>query len=232
MACVVDRKNVALRYLIFPLLLGAVYAAQTCFPEVFEYGALWSDRPKWWQFFTNGFLSGNLFHLLVNMCGIWFVYSQLASQIRISFLLVYFILFSAASSFLYFTFCMSPQATLVGASSGVYSLLGFLSWFLRRSRVGFFGLRSLSASVLPLMVFLLMLEFFAAKFWIPVMAWQLHLIAFGLAISVALAIHAVYALIHWLAERERLIFRKVFRPGALVLRQVRQLVTVPGLVAD
>jgi hypothetical protein len=67
--------------------------------------------------------------------------------------------------------------------------------------VGFFGVRALSAPVLPFMAFMLILEFFAAKYWIPVLAWQLHLIAFGLSISTALLAHAAYSFTHWLASR-------------------------------
>ena len=227
-----EEKKSVLRHLVFSLLLGAVYLVQMRIPSLFESCALWSEHPRWWQFFTNGFLSGNLIHLAFNVCGIWFVCSQFASKVRFSFLLLYFILFSAASSFLYFLWAMPSRATLVGASSGVYSLLGFLSWFLRRNRIGFFGKRWLSAPVLPFMAFLLILEFFVAKFWIPVLAWQLHVIAFGLSISTALLAHAVYALVHWLAEREQMIFRKIFRPGAFVFQKIRDFATVPAEVSN
>lgn len=226
-----EEKKSVLRHLVFSLLLGAVYLIQMR-TGLFESCALWSEHPRWWQFFTNGFLSGNLIHLAFNVCGIWFVCSQFASKVRFSFLLLYFILFSAASSFLYFLLAMPSRATLVGASSGVYSLLGFLSWFLRRDRIGFFGKRWLSAPVLPFMVFLLILEFFVAKFWIPVLAWQLHLIAFSLSISTALAIHAVYALVHWLAGCKPKILRRLFRPGALILSQIREIAKVPAEVSN
>ncbi len=196
-----DKQTSVLRHSIFPALLGSVYLIQHQFAGFFEAGALWSDHPEWYQFFTNGFLSGNPVHLLINVIGIWFVCSQFASKVRISFLLIYFTIFSAAASYLYFLWAMPSHATLVGASSGVYSLLGFLCWFFRRDRIGFFGKRALSAPVLPFMVFLLILEFLIARYWIPVLAWQLHLIAFGLSISVALAVHAVYALTHRLADK-------------------------------
>ncbi len=218
-----DKQGSGLRHYIFPLLLGAVYLVQQQVPGLFEAGALWSAYPRWWQFFTNGFLSGNPVHLLINVIGIWFVCSQFAFKVRISFLLIYFTLFSAASSYLYFLWAMPSHATLVGASSGVYSLLGFLCWFFRRDRVGFFGKRSLSAPVLPFMVFLLIMEFFVARYWVPVLAWQLHLIAFGFSISVALAVHAVYALTHSLAGCEQQIFRKLFKPGMIVLRGIKQI---------
>jgi membrane associated rhomboid family serine protease len=221
--------KIILRVLVFPLLLGAVYFAQLQYPGLSKQCALWSDHPRWWQFFTNVFLSGPPVHLLINVCGLWFVSSQFAPRIRISFLFIYFLLFSAASSFLYFKWAMPSHATLVGASSGIYSLFGFLSWFLRRDRVGFFGILSLSAPVLPFMVFMLILEFFLARYWIPVLAWQLHLIAFGLSVSTALSVHAVYALVHWLAERGPVSFKRIFRPCALILTQIRETVRIPAV---
>jgi len=164
------------------------------FPLIFQHGALWSDHPRWWQFFTNGFLSGNRIHLAFNLVAIWMVCDQFASQIRLSFLLFYFTLFSAASSFLFLTFVMPPHAWLVGASGGFYSLMGFFCWFLRRDRVALFGQRRLAASVPLYMGLLLSLEIFAARHWVPQLAWPLHLIAFFLSLSAALSIHAVYAL--------------------------------------
>ncbi len=220
---VADKQTSKLRYMIVPLLLGAVYLVQQKIPGLFEAGALWSEHPRWWQFFTNGFLSGNSIHLLINAVGIWFVFSQFASKIRTSFLLIYFTIFSAAASYLYFLWAMPSHATLVGSSGGVYSLLGFSSWFFRRERIGFFGKRSLSAPVLLFMVFLLIMEFFVARYWVPVLAWQLHLIAFGVSLFVALMVHAVYLLTHWLAECEQLMFRKLFRSGRVVLRWIRRI---------
>jgi membrane associated rhomboid family serine protease len=223
--------KIILRVLVFPLLLGAVYFAQLQYPGLSKQCALWSDHPRWWQFFTNVFLSGPPVHLLINVCGLWFVSSQFAPRIRISFLFIYFLLFSAASSFLYFKWAMPSHATLVGASSGVYSLLGFLSWFLRRDRVGFFGIRSLSAPVLPFMVFMLILEFFAAKYLLPVLAWQLHLIAFGLSLGTAIALHRVYATLHWLAGQERLMFKTLLVQGMDVLQRIKRTVRVPAIVS-
>lgn len=222
-----------MRALVFPLLLGAVYLAHLQYPGLFKQCALWSEHPRWWQFFTNGFLSGNPVHLLINACGLWFVCSYFAPRIRISFLFIYFLLFSAASSFLYFKWAMPAHATLVGASSGVYSLFGFLCWFMRRDRVGFFGIRSLSAPVLPFMAFMLILEFFASKYWLPVLAWQLHVLAFGFSMLVALLSHGVYSLAHWLAARGRL-SGDVFSVIVMVLRKFKKAAVVasPILSAD
>jgi membrane associated rhomboid family serine protease len=212
------------RALVFPLLLGVIYFAQLQFPLMFKNGALWSDHPRWWQFFTNGFLSGNPVHLGINILGMWFVCSRFARQIRISFLMAYFVLFAAASSYLYYTFCMPSHATLVGASSGVYSLLGFLSWFFRKKRLEFFVPKTFAVPVLPLMAFTLVLEFFVARYWIPVLAWQLHALAFGLSIFTALLIHAVYSIIHWLAAGKPL--NRVFIPVFALLCRAKEAVKV------
>jgi membrane associated rhomboid family serine protease len=214
------------RNFVFPLLLGAVYLVQIHVAGAFQFGALWSDHSRWWQFFTNGFLSGNWIHLLFNAGGMWVVCSQFASQIRLAFLFIYFVIFSAASSYLYCHFFMPPHAWLVGASSGVYALIGFLCWFQRRDRVCFLGLRKLAMPFLPAMLILFGIEFLVATFWIPVLAWQVHLIAFSISIFTAMTAHAVYDGLHWLADQNAL-----FEPGALVLRKIKQgVINIPVTV--
>lgn len=218
--------------LIFPLLPGAVYLTQVHVPAVFKLGALWSDHPRWWQFFTNGFLSGNWIHLLFNMAGLWVVCSWAASRIRLYFLFIYFVFFSAVSSFLYFRFFMPPHATLTGASGGVYALIGFLCWFQRRDRVCFLGIRKLAMSFLPAMLILLLIEFLVAAFWIPVLAWPVHMIAFSVSISSAAVVYAVYAGLNRLAGCDRLAFRKLFGQSALILQKAgRGMINIP-LAAD
>jgi membrane associated rhomboid family serine protease len=211
----------------FPLLLGAVYIVQLLCPGFFKQYALWSAHPHWWQFFTNGFLSGNWIHLLFNICGISVVCSQFASQIRQVFLFVYFVLFSAAASFLYFRFFMPSHAWLVGASGGVYALIGILCWFQRRDQICFFGWRRLSMPFLPAMLVLLGLEFLIATFWIRVLAWQLHMMAFSISIFTAIAAHAAYAFAHWLADQNAR-----FEQGALVLRKIKQVAVTIPVTAD
>lgn len=211
-----------LKNVILSLLFGLIFCIQKAEPDFFGTYALWSDHPRWWQFFTSGFLSGHSIHLLFNMIGMWIVCSRFAPQIRLAFLFIYFTLFSAVSSFLYFHFFMPAHATLVGASGGVYALIGFLCWFQRRDRVCFFGLRKVSMPFLPAMLVLLGIEFLVATFWIPVLAWQVHIIAFSISIGTAITIHAVYAGMHWLAGQEVLICRGLIERGAVVLQQVKR----------
>jgi membrane associated rhomboid family serine protease len=222
----------ACRNLVFPLLLGVAYTVQTHMPALFKQCALWSDYPRWWQFFANGFLSGNWIHLAFNMCGIWVVCAQFASRIRLYFLLIYFVLFSAVSSFLYFRFFMPPHAWLVGASGGVYALIGFLCWFQRRDRICFLGIRKLAMPFLPAMLLLLIIEFLIATFWIPVLAWQLHIIAFSISIFTAMAIHAVYAALHRLVGLETFVFKGILKLGILFLRQAKYAVIKVPIKAD
>ena len=177
---------------VLPLIIGLFYIAQHFYPELTKFGAVSSDHPRWWQFFLNGFMSGNLIHLVFNMCGLWVVSSQFASRLRLSFILIYFTLFSALSSYLYYLFFMPSHAWLVGASGGVYALVGFLCWFQRKELVCFFGLRVLAMPFLPAVLILLGIEFLVATFWIRVLAWSLHVIAFSISILTAIACHAAY----------------------------------------
>lgn len=213
-----------LRNVAFPLFLGLVYLAQIKFPVVLQTGALWSEHPRWWQFFTNGFLSGNWIHLTFNMCAIWVICSQFATQIRLYFLILCFVLFSAASSFLFYKFFMPQNAWLIGASGGVYSLVGFLCWFQRHHRVCFMGLKKFSMPFFIAILMLLFLEFLTAVFWIKVLAWQVHVIAFLLSISVAMLLNAAYAVLHKLAE-QNLRFQK----GALLMQKIKEAVTRKNL---
>lgn len=196
------RPQLNLQFLGFPLLLGAVYTVQIYFPMLFDTCALWSNNPKWWQFFTNGFLSGNPIHLGVNMIVMWVVCSKFTAKLRLSFVFLYFTLFSAASSYLFYRFFMAPHMTLVGASSGAFSLMGFSTWMFRRGWVDLYGPKDFSARVPLFMAFMLVLECVVATYWIPVLAWRLHLIAFGLSISVAMTAHAAYAFVRWLIEEK------------------------------
>ncbi len=204
-----EERRTALRHLILPMLLAAVYLLQMRFPGSLERFALWADHPRGWSFFTNGFLSSNPLHLLAGIGGMWVVCSQFAARVRTSFLLFYFILFSAASSFLYFTFCMSSGTGLVGASAGVYSLLGFFSWFQRNERFELVGLRWFSVPVLLLLIFVLLIETFIARYWIPSLAWPLHWIAFFLSLFVAGVAHALYAWVHRLAAVESFLTKRI-----------------------
>ncbi|MEN8253922.1 MAG: rhomboid family intramembrane serine protease [Verrucomicrobiota bacterium] len=182
-----EKERSSLRHFVFPFLLGVVYLIQLRVPGFFGLCALSEKEPRWWQFFANGFLSGNLVHLSINALGMWVVCSQFADKIRLRFVFLGFLLFSAASSFLYFTFFMPKGSLLVGASSGIYSLLGAFGWIHRDKHFCFFGVPRLSAPVFLLVSLILGAEIAMAFLWVPALAWPLHLIAFGIGMAVAVA---------------------------------------------
>jgi len=58
-------------------------------------------------------------HLVVNALAMWVVCSRFASKLRFSFVLVYFTLFSAASSYLYYRFCKRRLKSAAGGGPKV-----------------------------------------------------------------------------------------------------------------
>jgi len=142
--------------------------------------------------------------------------------------MIYFVLFSAASSFLYFYFFMPSHAWLVGASGGVYALIGFFCWFQRRERVCFFGIRKFALPFFPAVLILLGFEFLTATFWIRVLAWQLHMIAFGGSMLVALLVHGAYVLTRRLAAHEcrTELLHTAFSEVYIILSRAKEAVTV------
>jgi membrane associated rhomboid family serine protease len=76
----------------------------------------------WWRLITHAFLHGNLFHLLVNMVGLWFAGPILEELLgRIRYLLLY--VAGAVAGGLLQTFGSSESIDLVGASGSVCALL-------------------------------------------------------------------------------------------------------------
>ena len=93
--------------------------------EVFQRGALRADvvaNGDWWRLVTCGFLHIGPIHLLFNMLMLWWFGTPLEAYLgRARFLAVYFvsILAGAAGALL-----IAPTAATVGASAGVFGILG------------------------------------------------------------------------------------------------------------
>lgn len=183
-----------LRYGALPFFLLIVFLAQQQWPEIHRYGALWSDRPRWWQFFTCNFLSGNRIHLLFNMLGMAVLHGQFGPRVRLPVILLLFTAFASAATWIYAAFWMPSHAWLVGASGGIYTLFGFFGWFLRRERMGWFGLRALSMPLLAALPLLVGTEALVAHLWLPQLAWPMHAVGICAGFIFALGVQAVCAL--------------------------------------
>ena len=185
-----------------PMLLVSIFLLQMEFPAIHKHGALWSERMQWWQFFTCSFLSRDIAHLAFNVGGLVIVYSQFAPQVRGPILAVAFCLFATLSNLIFFEWLMPRHAWLIGASGGSYALLGFFSWFLRRAYFCVYKCKWLKFKIIPVLVVSIVGEYLYARWRMPTLAWQMHAIGFGLGVSSAMIIHAVYAAsrsvaVHW-----------------------------------
>lgn len=218
-----------LRYAVLPCILLIVFLVQGQWPMVHRHGALWSDHPQWWQFFTCNFMSGNWIHLVFNALSMTVLYSQFGSRTRLPVMLALFTLFSGASTWLYYLFCMPAHAWLVGASGGLYALLGFFCWFFRCDRICFLGFRRISMPVFPAVFSLLLLEYLIARFRIPVLAWQMHVIGFVLGTVMALILDGVYVGVHRLTEDNFPLagIRQLAVRTSVLLRKIRHLSETP-----
>jgi len=189
-----NKAILTLRYAALPGLLLIVFLAQQQWPEIHRYGALWSVRPRWWQFFTCNFLSGNWIHLLFNVLSMAVLHWQFGPRVRLPVILLLFTVFSSSATWIYAAFWMPPKAWLVGASGGIYTLFGFFGWFFRRARVGWFGLRALSMPLLAALPLIIAIEALIAHLWLPQLAWPMHAAGISAGFVFALGLQAVCAL--------------------------------------
>jgi membrane associated rhomboid family serine protease len=190
------------RTLVLPLIFLSVYLWQAHNPMVHRVGALWSDHPHGWQFFTATFLSGNPWHLAINMLACIAVFQLLAPHIRFPFLLVGFLLFAPLANVLYFHFAMPSRSWLVGASGGIYALVGFLAWSDRNSFYSSFFVNRLRLRLWHAAVPTLAVEWALAHFYMPSLAWKLHLLGGLAGFGAAAFIEAVFWLSNQLSSLE------------------------------
>jgi rhomboid protease GluP len=93
------------------IVLGALTAPQVYLGE-------------WWRLFTAGFLHGNGLHLLMNMAALYFIAPPLElweGRWRLGAVFLFSILTSSLVSLFFL-----PKSISVGASGGVFGLLGFI----------------------------------------------------------------------------------------------------------
>ncbi|MDQ3867197.1 MAG: rhomboid family intramembrane serine protease [Actinomycetota bacterium] len=93
--------------------------------EAFEKGALYGPLVadgEWWRLLTAGFLHVGPIHLLFNMLMLWWFGSALEGMLgRARFLAIYLVSILAGSAG---ALLLSPDTATVGASAGVFGILG------------------------------------------------------------------------------------------------------------
>ena len=116
--------------------------------EAFARGALFGPyvaTGEWWRLVTAGFLHIGPIHLLFNMLMLWWFGSALEELLgRIRFLAVYFLSILAGSAG---ALLLAPDVPTVGASSGVFGILG-AGLVLERRGINVFGGAALMVVVL------------------------------------------------------------------------------------
>lgn len=193
------------RYALLPVCFLLLFVLQQHVPEINKYGALWSDHPRWWQFFTCNFLSGNWTHLCVNMFSVGLFHFWCGPRIRLLTMLLLFAFFSSLASGIYFMFFMPQHAWLVGASGGMYSLLGFFGWFQRRTKLSWMGIHALSLPFLAMLLLAIGIEALVAHFWMPQLAWPMHAVGMVAGFVAALGVQVVSLLCSQLTALQKMI---------------------------
>lgn len=87
-----------------------------------------------WQFLTHAFLHGNLFHLMVNMVGLWFTGPLLEELLGGARYLLLYLVAAVAGGILQ-TFSSAESIDLVGASGSVCGLLTGFATLLPRLEI-------------------------------------------------------------------------------------------------
>lgn len=108
-----------------------------------------------WTLLTHMFVHGGLGHLFFNMLGLFFFGARVEGRIGAShFVRLYFV---AGASGALLSFAMAFNASIIGASGGVFGVMLAFAWFWPRERIYIWGV-------------------------LPIEAWLLVLIATGLAL--------------------------------------------------
>lgn len=97
------------------------------------YASVFSGR-QFWRLLLCGHLHLGIFHLLFNSIALWYIGNAAEKQLGVrNFLLLYQVGMSISAA----VWCLCfRHATMVGASAGIYVLIGFLSaWDMRGKRI-------------------------------------------------------------------------------------------------
>jgi membrane associated rhomboid family serine protease len=126
--------------------------------EAFVQGALYGPavaNGDWWRLVTSGFLHASPIHILFNMLMLWWFGSALEALLgRGRYLIVYLVAIVAGSAG---ALLLSPEVATIGASGGVFGILG-AGIVLERRGIPVFG-----GAALPIVIINLGLGFFLAN---------------------------------------------------------------------
>lgn len=113
------------------LICVAVFAAQTLAGptgeawaiQAFGLGVRGLEEGAFWQFLTHALLHGNLWHLLLNLAGLWFAGRPVERAVGSARLVAIFALSAIGGGWL--QILLRPQAAeLIGSSGAVFGILG------------------------------------------------------------------------------------------------------------
>lgn len=148
---------------------------------------------QWYRLITSMFLHEEIWHIAMNMLGLWFLGPPLEAALgRVRFLALYLLSGLGGGAITYLL--ASPQQASLGASGAIFGLFGAMAILMRRMR----------ADMRPVLI-LLAINLVFTFTWSNI-AWEAHI--GGLVTGALLA----YAMVH--APRER---RKLVQYGAFGL---------------
>ncbi len=111
---------------------------------------------EFWRIFTNAFLHGSLWHLLINMYSLWIIGTQVENYIgKVKFLIIYILSIIMAS--LFSLLFLGPNSISIGASGAIFGLMGALLYFGYHYRLYLGGV--LKSQIIPIIIVNLFLGF-------------------------------------------------------------------------
>lgn len=121
----VTRALIAVNVAVFVLGVAVDRGVTSAGELAFDYGLFGpfvAELGEWWRIFTSGFLHAGLFHVGLNMMGLWFLGRVLEPAVGSGRFAGLYAASLAGGSF--GALLLSPEALTVGASGAIYGLLG------------------------------------------------------------------------------------------------------------